>query len=132
MKPITFFALLIGLNLLLISCEGNTDRTREIRNNTSRTINVFTAGTYISVFNQSVSKNKTETLFITSQRGGSYYLESPAMGMTSMLITNATGDTCTKDYKLDNNWEIQVEERSKIPSDWQHKYTFVVDDSDFN
>ena len=112
--------------------QGNTDRTRQIRNNTSGTINVFTAGTYISVFNQSISNNKTETLFITSQLGGSDYLESPALGMTSILITNATGDTCTKDYKLDINWGIQVEERSKVSSDWQHYYTFQVHDSDFN
>ena len=131
MKRTTIFAAILGLTFTLASCEGNTDRIRQIRNNTSGSINVIADGTTVSNYNESISVGQTEILFIESQLGGSDYIETPSAGIISMIITNTSGDTCLKDFIPQNNWEIIVEERKKVPSDWRHEYTFIVDDSDF-
>lgn len=72
-----------------------------------------------------------EIIFVTNQRGGSDFVEDPAQGVSLLVITNEAGDTCLKDYKVQDNWSIKVKERTKVPSDWQHEYRFIVVDSDF-
>ena len=116
---------------LLISCEGNTDRVRQIRNESSHSINVNASGTNVSNYDKSIAAGETEILFIGNQLGGSDYVEEPANGITTLIIVNSLGDTCTKDFSIKENWDIHVEQRKKVPSDWQHEYTFIVNDSDF-
>ena len=131
MKARTTYLGLLSLAILFPSCEGNTDRIRQIRNNTSGLIQVVANGMYIPDYNASISTGQTESLFVSHQRGGSSYVESPSMGITDMTITNASGDTCLKEFTLPGNWEINLEERKKTPSDWQHEYTFIVNENDF-
>jgi hypothetical protein len=122
---------LLSLIILLASCEGNTDRVRQVRNNTSGNIQVSANGSMLTNFNKTISINQTEILYIGNQLGGTDYVEYPANGIATMVITNASGDTCTKDFTIQANWDISVEQRKKIPSDWLHEYTFIVEDSDF-
>jgi len=131
MKGITLYIGLISLAIALSSCEGNTDRTRQLRNNTSGLIQVVANGMYLSGYNAPISTGQTGHLFVSSQRGGSSYVENPSVGITEMIITNASGDTCIKDFTLQNNWEISLEETHKFPSNWQHEYTFSVNENDF-
>lgn len=121
----------LSLIIALSSCEGNTDRIRIIKNNTSGPIMVSASGTSISNFNMSISEGQSETLFIGGQRGGSDLVENPATGISSLIIVNSTGDTCTKDFTIQTNWDIRVEQTKKIPSNWNHEYTFILNDSDF-
>lgn len=129
-RIIIYFALL-GFIIALTSCEGNTDRSRQIENNTSGLITVFANGSNVSNYDNTISAGETETLFISNQLGGSDYVETPATGISSLIIINAAGDTCLKDYLPKDNWEISVEQTKKTPSNWQHNYTFIVNDSDF-
>jgi hypothetical protein len=127
----TFQSILLVFIIFLSSCDGNTDRIRIIKNNTTGEIKVTASGTSMSDFNKSILTGQSETLFIGGQMGGTDQVENPSFGISSMIITNATGDTCTKDYTVQENWEIKVEQTKKRPSNWKQEYTFIVNDSDF-
>ena len=120
-------SLVIGLS----SCEGNTDRTRQVRNNTSGLIQVKVSGIDVLDYNTPVYVGQTGVFSIQSQRGGSSFVVDPSMGIAEMTITNESGDTCTKEFTIQENWDIYVKERRRIPSDWQHEYTFTVNEDDF-
>jgi len=45
-----------------------------------------------------------------------------------MIITNATRDTLTKDYKVLSNWTSIVDDQRTSAS---HEYVLVITDSDF-
>jgi len=119
------------ITISFISCEGNTDRSRLLKNESSQAIHVIANGISLPDYDKLISVGQTETLFITNQRGGSDYVEEPPIGITTFVIVNSLGDTCTKDFKIKSNWDLHIEEKTKIPSNWQHEYSFIVDDSDF-
>lgn len=129
-KTILKFVLFLGI-IALTSCEGNTDRIRIIQNNTSGTIQVIATGSIFDKVSKSILSGQSETLFISNQRGGSSYIEVPATGLDTLIITNSLGDTCKKDFLLQSNWNIRTEQTRKRPSNWQHEYKFAVTDSDF-
>jgi hypothetical protein len=116
---------------ILFSCEGNTDRIRTIQNNTSGTIQVIADGNLPADYNKTIPSGGAETLFISGQLGGSDFIENPAEGIHSLIILNAFGDTCVKDYLLQSNWSIDVQQTKRFPSNWRHEYTFSITDSDF-
>jgi hypothetical protein len=119
------------LNVFLTSCEGNTDRIRIIENQTSGSVNVTATGSLVSTFDKRLSMGQSETLYLGGQMGGSDMVENPADGISTLLIINTNGDTCSKDFTIQSNWDIQVEQTKKTPSNWKHEYTFIVRDSDF-
>lgn len=121
----------LSLIIALSSCEGNTDRIRIIKNNTSGPIMVSASGISISNFNKSISEGESEMLFIGGQMGGSDQVENPATGISSLIIVNSTGDTCSKDFTIQSNWDIKIEQTKKTPSNWKHEYTFILNDGDF-
>lgn len=118
------------LGLTLISCEGNTDRVRLIDNQSSSELNVEKV-TYWSSGTLTIAEGETKEFYSASQLGGSDYIVHPASGIDTLIITNAVGDTCTKNYLDSLAWEYTVTERSRIPADWLHEYTFIVTDEDF-
>lgn len=132
MKNLKFISFTF-LTVLIISCEGNTDRYRHVQNNTNESINIYASGIsfYDFEFNETLTAGQSVKIFQTYQRGGSDYVENPAIGIDSLLITNSNGDTCTKDYLIQDNWLIDVYQRKKVPSDWQHNYTFTVSNTNF-
>ena len=126
-----FQSILLVPIIFLSSCDGNTDKIRIITNNTAGEITVTASGTSVSDFNKSISAGQSVTLFIGGQMGGTDQIENPSFGISSMIIKNAAGDTCTKDYTIQEKWSIKVEQTNKRPSNWKHEYTFIVNDSDF-
>ena len=56
------------------------------------------------------------------------YFEPTSMFGNDLLITNATGDTLTKDYKLLSNWTSDVDYQRALAS---HEYVLVITDTDF-
>lgn len=127
----TFHSILFMFIIFLSACEGNTDRIRIIENNTSGEIHVIAFGTSMADFDKSIAPEQSETLFLGGIMGGTDQVENPSIGISSMIITNATGDTCIKDYTIQENWDIKVEQTKKRPSNWNQEYTFIVNDNDF-
>ncbi|PLX00376.1 MAG: hypothetical protein C0591_01300 [Marinilabiliales bacterium] len=120
------------LSIALISCEGETVIERSVKNETSNTITVKASLPGNSNYTKTIEIGQSELLYLGGDgMGASSQVEYPASGINSMVIINSTGDTCLKDYTIENNWEIYVEHTKKTPSRYNHKYDFVVFDSDF-
>jgi hypothetical protein len=92
------FLLLFSLNIALVSCEGETTRTRIIKNNSSGLVFVTASGTDVSNYNKTMSSGQSETLFIGVDMGGSDHVENPAYRISTLLVINEKGDTFTKNY----------------------------------
>lgn len=121
----------IVLAITLVSCEGNTDRVRLVSNLSSTEIAVQAVADWHPEIGLTVAPGATEEIFMSSQLGGSDYVIHPYDQIDTLIIINSLGDTCQIDYSDSTQWEIHVEERSKIPADWLHEYTIVVMDEDF-
>ena len=123
---------LLLLSFALISCEGETIIERSIKNETSSSITVEASLPGNSNYTKTIEPGQSELLYLGGYgMGATSQVEHPASGINSMVIINSTGDTCLKDYTIENNWEINVEQTKKTPSKYNHKYDFVVSDSDF-
>lgn len=78
---------------------------------------------------QHVSPNERKDVAAWSKRGKETdYFEPSSMFGDDLLITNASGDTLIKDYKLLSNWISEVDNRRAVAS---HEYVLVIRDSDF-
>ena len=123
--------LLVLPALLLISCKGETDYTRVVRNNTNQVIRVRANGATFSSLDFMLDPGRLQNLYVESDKGGNSEAEDPGRDIVSMLITNAAGDTCQKDFHVAGNWTIEVEKVKKTPKSYRHTYTFEVNESDF-
>ena len=66
---------------------------------------------------------------VWSKRGKqTEYFEPTAMFGNDLVITNASGDTLTKDYKVLSNWTSEVDDQRAVAS---HEYILVITDADF-
>jgi hypothetical protein len=125
---IPFFILFI---FFFFACEGNTDKIRFIQNSSESAILVTANGGSLTDYTNTIAAGQTDTLFFGGQLGGTSQIENPAFGIDTLIIVNAAGDTCTKEYTLQDNWIISVEQIKKRPSNWRHEYTFQVNEGDF-
>ncbi len=122
----------LAIIFILSSCEGNTTKEWTINNDTSQTIYVTGNDKVLSVsINESISAGDSKTILVTDMRGGTDQYQNPADHLDSLVIINSNSDSTTKDYMIEANWEILIDERSSIPSDYLHTYDFHVTDNDF-
>jgi uncharacterized protein (UPF0333 family) len=135
MKILLSFSLIISI-ILLASCEGNTDVFVEIVNGSSEQL-VINAGNNSDDFIYAnaliLAVGETVQVGSWSQRGGNPNAIEISQVITTMSIkqqnTNLELDSLV--YLDDNRWGSQIEERSKVPSDYKHKYTLRLFDADF-
>jgi hypothetical protein len=123
---------LLLLSFALISCEGEIIIERSVKNETSNTITVKANLAENSNYTKTIEIGQSEILYLGEDGlGATSQVEYPARGINSMVIINSTGDTCLKDYTIENNWDINIEQTKKRLSKFNHKYDFIVSDSDF-
>ena len=123
MKYITFVLLLIGA---LTSCEKETYYEYFIENKSSSDITI--SGSDILIVN-SISSNGISKITVFSHRAKNTDLMEPSTIFgQNMIITNSSGDTLKKDYKILSNWSSNVDSNRATAS---HKYTLSIVDSDF-
>jgi hypothetical protein len=127
MKKIAF--LLITL-FTLSSCEKETFLDYYIDNQSSSVINVDGSDIIHSTdINQTINPNVKKDVAAWSKRGKQTdYFEPTAMFGNELIITNVSGDTLAKDYKLLSNWISDVDEQRAVAS---HEYILVITDADF-
>ena len=127
MKQLSFLFLTV---IFLSSCEKETYVDYYIDNQSSSVISVD--GTNIiasSDIDKTINPNERKDVATWSKLGKETdYFEPSSMFGNDLVITNASGDTLTKDYKLLSNWTSDVDDQRAVAS---HEYILVITDADF-
>jgi hypothetical protein len=117
---------------MLISCEGNTNQEYIIINNSSSVITVkYNLKLTGEDMSEEISNGSAKAIHEHDYRGGRSEASDISSAFTNFHIVNATNDTCQKDASTDGNWNVQIVPISRIPSAYEHDYTFSVDDTNF-
>ncbi len=115
----------------LASCEGNTNREWRVNNNSSTTI-VVRAGIFSSdTLYLSIEPQVEKIITITSEEKGNSEPQQAYDVFSHFLVTNADGETTDMDYVDNDNWDIYIEESKRSPPHFEHTYTLVVTNADF-
>ena len=123
---------IISISLFFVSCEGNTNRAYHVANQSSETVKVYVNHNYYGTIDTfEINANSTSQILEYDQRGGSDNTENLGNLFTELIIVNSQQDTCLKSHIIDENWSILVDEKNRVPSEWEHDYTFSISDLDF-
>jgi hypothetical protein len=76
-----------------------------------------------TTFTKRLIRTKKKTL-----QFGVNVFEPTSMFGNDLIITNASGDTLAKDYKLLSNWTSDVDDQRTVAN---HEYILVITDADF-
>lgn len=127
MKQVSILFLAV---ILLSSCEKETYLDYYIDNQSSCVITVDGSDIiHSSVIDQIINPNEKKDVAAWSKRGKQTgFFEPTAMFGSDLVITNASGDTLIKDYKLLTNWASDVDDQRSVAS---HEYILVITDADF-
>lgn len=123
------FSILLSI-LFFSSCEKETYVDYYIENQSSSVITVSGSDIIHSTeIARTINPNENRNIATWSKRGMQTDLFEPtAIFGNSLVITIASGDTILKDYKILENWTSDVDDNRNVA---EHKYFFVVKDSDF-
>lgn len=123
------FSILLSI-LFFSSCEKETYVDYYIENQSSSVITVGGSDIIHSTeIARTINPNEDRNIATWSKRGIQTDLFEPtAIFGNSLVITSASGDTILKDYKILENWTSDVDDNRNVA---EHKYFFVVKDSDF-
>jgi hypothetical protein len=123
-------SILIFTLFILSSCEKETFVDYYIDNQSSSILSVD--GTNIiasSEIDKTINPNERKDVATWSKLGKETdYFEPISMFGNDLVITNAAGDTLTKDYKLLSNWTSDIDDQRTVAS---HEYILVITDADF-
>jgi hypothetical protein len=123
-------SILIFAFFFLSSCEKETFLDYYIDNQSSSVISVD--GTNIiasSDIDKTINPNEKKDVAVWSKRGKQTdFFEPTSMFGNDLIITNASGGTLTKDYKLLSNWTSDVDDQRRVAN---HEYILVITDADF-
>ena len=118
----------------LVGCDGNTDYTWQLTNDSSSDIVAYTStGFDLSAPPDSVVilQGSNEVVGVFSKLGGSGTEMLPENAFSALIVVNASGDTMQSSYVDPGSWMSEIEQIKKVPSQYEHTYTFVVNDNDF-
>lgn len=127
MKQLSFLFLTV---IFLSSCEKETYVDYYIDNQSTSIISVDGHNIIASrEIERTINPNEKKDVAAWSKRGKQTdYFEPTTMFGNDLLITNAAGDTLTKDYKSLSNWTSDVDDQRTVAS---HEYVLVITDGDF-
>ena len=123
-------SILIFALFFLSSCEKETFVDYYIDNQSSSVISVD--GTNIiasSDIDKTINPNEKKDVAVWSKSGKQTdFFEPTSMFGNDLIITNTSGDTLAKDYKLLSNWTSDVDDQRTVAN---HEYILVITDADF-
>ena len=124
-----FTSLILG-TILLSSCEKETYINYYLDNQSSFEVVVDGTDIIHSIeVDKTIPVNEKKIISQWSKRGLETDLVEPTtMFGNDLVITNSSGDTIQKDYKVLSNWQSRVDDQKKTAS---HNYILVVRDIDF-
>ena len=116
--------------VLLSSCEKETYVEHFIENRSTSTITVNgTDIIHASGVDHAIPAGQKVAISSWTKRGKQTDLFPPTMMFgDDMIVTNASGDTLTKDYTNLSNWSADVEDKRATAS---HDYVLIISDNDF-
>lgn len=127
MRKLSIF--ILGL-LFFSSCEKETYVDYHIDNQSSGII--FVDGSNIihsSDLDLTLNPNEKKDVASWSKLGKETdFFEPITMFGDDLVITNVSGDTIIKDYKMLSNWTSDVDDKRAVAN---HEYILVITDSDF-
>lgn len=123
-------SILICTLLFLSSCEKETFLDYSIDNQSSGVISVEGSNIIASTdIEKTINPNEKTEVAVWSKRGKQTdFFEPTSMFGNDLIITNASGDTLKKEYKLLSNWASAVDNQRTVAN---HEYIFVITDADF-
>lgn len=123
-------SILIFTLFFLSSCEKETYLDYYIDNQSSSVITVDGSNViYSTNIDQTINPNEKKDIASWSKLGKQTdFFEPTAMFGNDLIITNTSGDTLTKDYKLLSNWTSDIDDQRAVAS---HQYILVITDADF-
>lgn len=134
MKTISKTAAAIAIAAFM-GCEGNTRQAYYLENETGDWVTVIHAhSVYIDGMDLdtvSVAAGVRQELGVENWLGGREQPDLPSAFIDTILVYNAAGQLCTKNWLLMSEWEIESIEDRKVPAQWSHEYTFHVSEGDF-
>lgn len=123
-------SILIFALFFISSCEKETVLDYFIDNQSSSVISID--GTNIiasSDIDKTINPNEKKDVAAWSKLGKQIdFFEPTSMFGNDLIITNASGDTLAKDYKLLSNWTSDVDDQRTVAN---HEYILVITDADF-
>ena len=123
-------SILIFALFFLSSCEKETFVDYYIDNQSSSVITVD--GTNIiasSDIDKTINPNEKKDVAVWSKLGKQTdFFEPTSMFGNDLIVTNTSGDTLAKDYKLLSNWTSDVDDQRTVAN---HEYILVITDADF-
>lgn len=129
-KKMKQLSILLFAIIFFSSCEKETYLDYYIDNQSSSFITVDGSDIiHSSDIDQIINPNEKKDVATWSKRGKQTdYFEPTSMFGNDLVITNASGDTLTKDYTLLSNWTADVDDQRAVAS---HEYVLVITDADF-
>ncbi|MFH6605078.1 hypothetical protein ACEZ3G_16445 [Maribacter algicola] len=123
--PILFLTI-----ILFSSCEKETFVIYSVENQSSSFIRIVGSDIINSFsIDETIEQNKKKDVANWSKLGKETdYFEPTSMFGDNLIITNASGDTLTKDYRLLSNWTSDVDNQRAVAN---HGYILVITDADF-
>ena len=123
-------SILIFTLFFLSSCEKETFVDYYIDNQSSSVITVD--GTNIiasSDIDKTINPNEKKDVAVWSKLGKQTdFFEPTSMFGNDLIVTNTSGDTLAKDYKLLSNWTSDVDDQRTVAN---HENILVITDADF-
>ena len=123
--------LLLMIFTLLISCEGNTDYSFNVQNDSNQSIIVKSVIWFEDTVTNNINSGETLEIAFTSKLGGSED-EGEISGHIQYLdIKSTTGEKCKKELRLHSNWNVETDHLGRVPANYKHTYTIAINNTDF-
>jgi hypothetical protein len=121
-----------SLLFLLTACEGSTDSTWSVTNESSGEITVKAVRQAVNdTIVEQIPKGDSSIIAIISDEKGNGDPLLPYDIFPFFEIRNEQGALMKKNYTDRTNWEIFIEQTKRRPSHWEQTYEMIVRDKDF-
>jgi len=119
--------------LLLFSCDGGSDTSREIENKTDKTIKML-------LFNNGIQRSDTLILKPDERQQVSIESDNDTSGdepdcadrIDSAQTFIDGGGELTKLIQWDRNWEVETEKVKDVPVRYEHTCVFIIRPGDID
>ncbi len=123
---------LLPILFLLAACEGSTDSTWSVSNETSGPIEVKAKQRNVTdTIVELVEAGENSIITIISEDSGNGDPLIPYDIFSFFEVKNTEGEVMEKDYTDRANWEIFIEQTKKSPDHWEMTYELIVRNQDF-
>lgn len=120
------------LFILLVACEGSTESTWSVSNETSDFIEVKAKQRAVTdTIYELIEAGDASIITIISDDSGNGDPLIPYDIFSFFEVKNAGGEVMEKDYTDRSNWEIFIEQTKKNPDHWDMTYELIVRSQDF-